>query len=133
MLEIVDENGVENPVESNHNIQDHCNVINPYATERQHFTEKFVLYIWVAQTPVHDQIPDGCIDSVQETESDERCLEASLSVNAVHAQSRVIEDTKDILSQIQEMRESIPGVDVSTNALEGSPYRWQGGEKAQES
>jgi hypothetical protein len=31
------------------------------------------------------------------------------------------------------MREGIPGIGVSTNALEGSPYRWQGAEESQES
>lgn len=45
-----------------------------------------------------------------------------MMVNAVHAQGGVVEDTEDVLSQIQQMGKCIPGVGVSTNTLESSPY-----------
>lgn len=131
VLEVVYENGVENPVEPNDDVQDHCDVVDPYTAEGEYFTQEFVFGIWVAQTPIHDQIPHRYVDSIQETERDECCLEASVSIDAVHAQSRVVQDGEDILSQIQEMRESIPSVRVTANTLKGSPDRREGGEEAQ--
>lgn len=132
MLDITDENGVEDPVESDHNVQDHRSIVNPHAAEGQYLAQKWMLCVRVAQTPVHDQIPDRRVDSVQKAEGDEGCLKARVQLDAVHAQGGVIEDTKDILPQVEEMGERISGVHVSTNALEGSPYRWEGGEEPQE-
>lgn len=52
-----------------------------------------------------------------------------MTVDAIHAQGGVVEDAENVLSQIQEVRESILRVDVSPDTLKGSPYCWKTGEE----
>ena len=132
MLNIVDKDGVEDPVEPDHDIQNHCNVVYPHAMESKHLTQEWMLGIGITQAPVHNQIPHGCVSSVEKRESNERSLETCLLVNAIHAECRIVKDTTDVLGQIEKVREGIPGVYVSTDTLERSQYRREAGEKSEE-
>lgn len=133
MLNIAGENGVEDPVESNDHIHYHCHIVDPDSAERKHLSQKWVSGVCVTQTPVHYQVPHGCVDSVQECESNEGGLEPGLPFDTVHAESCIVQDTEDVLAQIQKMREGILRVHISTDTLEGSPDCREACEKSEKS
>lgn len=133
MLDVTNEDGIEDPIESDHNVHYHRGVVDPDPAESKDLSKERILGIGVAQAPIHDQIPDRRVDSIQQAEGDESCLETRVFVNAVHAQGHIVEDTEHILPQIQQMRECVSGVSESTDTLEGSPYRGKRGEEPEKS
>lgn len=125
VLEVAGENGVEDPVETHDNVQDHGDVVDPYATEGEDFAQERVFGVCVAQTPVHCQVPDGDVDGVQKGKGDEGGLEAGLQTDSIHAQGGVVKHGEDVFAKVHQMGEDVAGVGVTTQTLECTPYGWQ--------
>lgn len=71
MLEVMCVDDVEYPVETQYGINDHCAVIPPCVLVATHVAQEPNFGVGLAQRPVHAEIPDGDVDSIDSSEGDE--------------------------------------------------------------
>lgn len=121
MLDVLGENGVKNPIKSHDHIQYHSDIVNPHPAEREQLAQKWVRCIRVAQTPIHGKIPNRTIRSIEKGENDKDDLEAGRLMNPVQTQSHVVQNATHVFAEVNEVREDILRVTVSTKALQTTP------------
>lgn len=64
MLEIVDEDDVEYPVEPQENIEDDGAIVPPRSLKQKHVAEKRLPRFKVAETPVDEYVPETAVQAV---------------------------------------------------------------------
>ena len=72
-------------------------------------------------TPVHDDVPNAAVDTVDACKHDEQCHHFRCSLNAEETQSHAREDGKAVLSTIDQVREHITGIVVTSQTLKRAP------------
>ena len=130
MLNIVDEDGVEYPVEPYNNIQHNSSIIDPDSAKSQNITQASVWRVQIAQTPVHCNIPEAAVNWVDHTKDDKRDLIVGDFIDAVQAQAHIKYKSTHVLPKIDQVREYILCVAIATEALEATPNGGQCAKKA---
>ena len=93
MLDVMSIDSIEDPIETQDRVKYHCSVvaiaigISASTSEQAIFTRRKV-----EEAPVVDNVPERAIQGVDHGECDVYCLENITSLNAVQAQSHVIQD-----------------------------------------
>lgn len=100
MADVVREDRVEYPVESDNHVYYHCYVVYPFSAECEYIAEKSAFSVRVAYTPVHGQVPDGGVNSVYEGKGDEYCSVSGVSVDAPQTKRAIIEDGEYIFPKV---------------------------------
>ena len=124
---------VKDPVEANDRVDNHRNVVGPRAFVGKCLAQKFVLCVRIQQTPIHDDIPEAAVDSINGSAEDEECFVGRAVVETIHAKAHVVKYCAHILAAVHKVRKRIPGVLVTSQTLECSPYTGQCTEKAKQS
>ncbi|RAH41382.1 uncharacterized protein BO95DRAFT_272330 [Aspergillus brunneoviolaceus CBS 621.78] len=114
MLNVFAENRIEDPVEADHDIDDHPNIIHPRLPEGEHLAKHWVLRVRVSETPIHGEIPNGAVDSIQQRKRDERRLKARDLVDTVETQGTIVEDSEHVFAEVEQVRKGVPRVGIST-------------------
>lgn len=60
MLQLDRIDGVDDPVETEDGIDDHGGIVGPHFFVAEGWAEETVFGVGVAETPVHDYVPDAC-------------------------------------------------------------------------
>jgi hypothetical protein len=76
-----------------------------------------MLCVRVHQTPVHDDIPDAAVDSIDGCPEDEQDPQLLILVMTPQTQAHVIENGAHILSKIGHVWEKTSRVGISTKTL----------------
>lgn len=84
-------------------------------------------------TPVHDDIPDATVYAVDRCKHDVHSHKLRCLVNAKQAQGHASEDGEAILATIDQVRENIAGIVVTSDALECTPNARNSREEAKKS
>lgn len=64
LLHVAGEDGVEDPVEADCDVRENGDVVHPRTAECERLAQEWVSGVGVAETPVHGDVPDGCVDGV---------------------------------------------------------------------
>jgi hypothetical protein len=75
----------------------------------------------ITQTPIVVDIPEACVDSVDDSESDKRRFVWAALIDAIDAQRHVVHDSCEVLATVKKMREFVACVPVSTDTLQSTP------------
>lgn len=100
MLKLERYDGVQDPVVSQDGIDDHGGVVPPHLLVPELFSQKRVLGVRVAQTPIVVDIPEAGVDAVDDSERDVNCLGGGSAVHAMNAQCRVEQDSGSVFSAV---------------------------------
>lgn len=73
MLDIGSVDRIEDPVESQYRVENHCGVVIVMIFVTSHVSKPFLVCIGLKERPIHKQVPDGDIDCVQYCEGYEEC------------------------------------------------------------
>ena len=80
-------------------------------------------------TPVHDDVPDAAVDAVNACKHNKQCHHLRCPLNTEKTQRHAREDSKPVLSTVDQVREHIAGVLVTSQALKRAPNAWNRREK----
>lgn len=118
MLDLGQVDCVGDPVEADYEVDYRGDVIDPDAIEGEVVAEEDGFGGNAAHTPVHADVPEGCVGCVYEGEDGEwGAVFCGVALDTVQAQHHVIYDTEYVLAEVGNMGEDILGIPVSTNAL----------------
>ena len=128
---------VENPIEAKYRIHNHGGVVHPNLFIAKRLSQKWIVSIRIAQTEVHEYIPYAyasisvilplarfrltAIDRVKRCEGYEDCSIHRILLYAIDTKGDVEDNRCCVLSTIDKMRENIPSIVVTTNALQCPP------------
>ncbi|KAK2006646.1 hypothetical protein LZ32DRAFT_595196, partial [Colletotrichum eremochloae] len=134
VLRVVGEDGVKDPGEAQDRVGHHDDIVRPAFLEAGDVAEEPKLAVRLEEGEVHEQIPDGCgrltcVDGVDGGKSNKHCQVAVRIVDAVHGERHGGQDGHCILATVREVREDVPRVSVTTQALQQAP---DGRQRAQE-
>jgi hypothetical protein len=73
-------------------------------------------------TPVHDDVPDAAVDTVDRRKQDEKSHHLRRPLNAKQTQRHASKNCEAILSAINQVREHIACIVVTPQALKRAPY-----------
>ena len=83
VLQVLGIDGVEDPIEAQDRVEQHSEVVDPRSPVAERVAEEGVLRVWVQQTPIHGEVPNGAVDGVDGREEDEGGAELGPLVDAV--------------------------------------------------
>jgi hypothetical protein len=83
-------------------------------------------------TPVHDDIPDAAVDTVDRRKHDKQSHHLGRPLDAEQTQRHAREDSEAVLSTVDQVREYIASIIVTPQALERAPYARNCCKEAQE-
>lgn len=72
-------------------------------------------------TPVHDDIPDAAVDTVDRRKHNVQSHHLGRPLDSEQTQTHTRENSKAILSTIDQVRENIAGIVITTYALQCAP------------
>jgi hypothetical protein len=73
-------------------------------------------------TPVHDDIPDTAVDTVDRRKHDEQSHHLRRPLNAEQTQRHASKNREAVLSAVDQVWEHITGIIVTPQALKRAPY-----------
>lgn len=132
MLDLEWDYGVEDPVEAEQRIYDHGCIVPPGSFVSQCLAEKRTFCVRVAETPIIVYIPEATVEGIDRGKGDEQGTIGGTFVNAIDTEYHVKNDSRGVFSQVEQVRECIAGVMISSVALECSPYTGKSGEESEE-
>lgn len=125
MLKLQGCNQVHNPIVPQDRINAHSSIVPPHFLVSQLLAQEGMLGMWVTETPVVVDVPEARVDAVDGCEQYEDCLGGRFLIHAVDAGGNIEQDGCDVLSAVQQMRELVSGVFVTSQTLHQSPYTRQ--------
>lgn len=110
MLDLLEENHIENPAVAHGDVEHHGDVVDPCTSEPSHVAQQGTFGVQVAETPIHQHVPRGDVQRVQERERDEWRLKFGDHVDTVHAESGIVQDTEQVLDEVGQVRKPVARV-----------------------
>ena len=130
MLQLEWYDGVHDPIEAQYGIDTDGGVVPPYLLVSEFLAQKAVFSVRVAETPVIVDVPERRVDAVDSSERDEDSSSRRPLINAVDAKGGVEHDGREILAEIEQMREFVACVGVTAQTLQSAPDAGEGGHEA---
>lgn len=121
MLRVVSEDGVEDPVEAEHWVNDHDEVVWPASFEGNNVPQKPVASVRLEKREIHENVPERGIEAVHQRERNEESQILLRILDAVDAQECTSKDTCRVFPAIDEVRKDVLGVSITSDTLRKTP------------
>lgn len=121
MLRVVSKDGVKDPIEAEHWVNDHDQVVRPARFEGNDVPQKSVTSVGLEKRKIHEDIPERGVEAVYQRERNEKSQILLRILDPIDAEEHTSKDTCRVFSAIDKVRKNVLCVSVTSDALQKAP------------